>query len=115
MNEKVKSEESLDEGLFRIDKEQKESAERETKNEEKREAKEAKARKKAETTELKRQNKILEADRQASQFKTEQKTYKTKIGRRKLRAKKMMETGIGHVFSNVKKDTRRGKHGLRII
>ena len=47
IDERVKSGESLDEGLNRIDREQINKAERDKKDEEKREAKEAKARKKS--------------------------------------------------------------------
>ena len=85
------------------------------KKEQKREAKESKARQKAEKQEVKRQEKILAHDRKTALYKAETKEYRARISHRRARSRAMSKTGVGHLFSNIKRDTRRGKHGLRIF
>ena len=69
----------------------------------------------AEKKELKRQEKILSHDRKTALYKAETKEYRARVSHRRARSRAMSKTGVGHLFGNIKRDTRRGKHGLRIF
>jgi DNA-binding ferritin-like protein len=61
------------------------------------------------------QEKILEADREIAQQKRSSKLYKARVKHRKEQWGRLGKSREAHLFSNIKKDTRKGKHGLRIF